>query len=113
MLKAPMVLALFGLSLNMLLWGVPGVVATSAAAHYVLPQARSFSDSLQHISGSPPITAALAQLVGAESDALQVAGEALQQPTPSDLAPRANAAGAHVATALQKYVSAVQELTRR
>jgi hypothetical protein len=111
--KAPLLLATFGLALNMVLWGVPGMVATAAAAHALLPETPTLSDALQQTGKqSPAITTSLVQLIGAESEALKVAGDALQQPTPENLAPRANAAGGHVETALQNYVTAVQSLLK-
>jgi hypothetical protein len=114
MLKAPVLLASFGLTLNLMLWGVPGMLATSAAAHALLPRTPTLADALQQTgTQKPAITTALVQLVGAESEALQVAAAALQQPAPRDLAPRASAAGAHVETALQDYLNAAQSLLSR
>jgi hypothetical protein len=52
-------------------------------------------------------------LIGAESEALQVAGEGLQQPTPKDLAPRANATGARVEDAIQTYLRSAEAIVDR
>ena len=48
--------------------------------------------------------------------AMQVAALGLQQPTPPDLAPRANQAGAHVLDAVSTYIRSAQAIvdkTRR
>ena len=109
--KGPLLLATFGLGLNLFLWGAPAIAATAAAAHFALPQTPLLSESFdQAASRGPAITTSLAELIGAESDALQIASDALQQPTPKNIAPRANAAGAHVETALQAYLQAAQVL---
>jgi len=42
-----------------------------------------------------------------------VAGDGLQQPTPADLALRANAAGVHVEDAAVSYIRAAQALFSR
>jgi len=118
MRKGPLWLASIGLALNLVLWGVPGMVMASGAAHLVLPDSTpDIAQALRTVeigSGpTPSLLDALVQLVGAESEALQVAGLGLQQPPPSDLAPRANAAGGRVLTAVTTYVRAAQALTNR
>ena len=109
-------LASLGLGLNLFLWGIPGMVVASGAAHAVFPNATpTQSQTLSAVdSGSDKsLYNALARLIGAESEALQVAGEGLQQPTPADLAPRANAAGAQVEAAGVNYIRAAQTVFSR
>ena len=113
MLKGPLVLASFGLGLNLFLWGIPGRVAASSAAHAVFPNAtptQSQTLSAVDSASDKSLYTALATLIGAESEALQVAGDGLQQPTPADLASRANAAGAHVEDAAASYMRAAQAI---
>jgi len=116
MLKGPLTLASFGLALNLVLWGVPGMVAASGAAHLFEPDS-SVSQTLAALERTagptPSLPDALVGLVGAESEALQVAGEGLQQPTPKDLAPRANAAGARVEDAIQTYLRSAEAIVDR
>lgn len=57
---------------------------------------------------APSLTEALVQLIGAEAGALHVAGLALQQPVPAELAPQPDEAGARVMRAVQTYVRAMQ-----
>jgi hypothetical protein len=112
--RGPLLFATFGLALNLFLWGVPGMVATAAAAHFALPQTPTLAQALEHADGDrPALTTSLVQLVGAESEALEVAADALRQPTPPELAPRANTAGTHVETALYAYLTAAQKLLNR
>jgi|SRR5579864_2168127 len=117
MLKGPLLLATFGLALNACLWGVPGMVAASGAAHLISPSAPTIAEALNQVergaSPTPSLPDALVQLISAEASAFQVVGEALQQPTPQDLAPRANDAGAQVVSAVQTYVRATQVITQR
>jgi hypothetical protein len=116
--KGPIALASFGLALNLFLWGGPGMIAASGAAHLVVPGAPSLSQALRTLelrtSGTTPsLYESLLKLIGAESEALQVAGAALQQPTPADIGPRANAAGAQVEDAARSYIHAAQALAQR
>jgi len=109
MLKGPLTLASIGLAVNMFLWGAPGMVAASGAVHALLPEVTSTQQQTLATLDSKAdksIYTALLGLIGAESEALQVAGAGLQQPTPSDLAPRANAAGADVQVAVAAYIKA-------
>ncbi|MBV8719531.1 MAG: hypothetical protein JO318_09020 [Chloroflexi bacterium] len=116
--KGPLMLASFGLAVNVFLWGVPGMVAAAGASHLVLPNyTLSISEGLtglEQTSGpTPSLEDALMKLIGAESDALQVAGAGLQQPTPPDMASRANAAGVQVEDAVLTYVRAAQQVVSR
>ena len=118
MRKGPLWLATFGLALNFVLWGVPGMVMASGIAHLALPDTTpTLSQALRQVdvgSGpTPSLLDGLVQLIGAESEALQVAGMGLQQPTPEDLAPRANTAGEHGLTAVRTSIRAAQALTNR
>ena len=112
-----MMLASFGLAVTLFLWSMPGLVAASAAAHLAMPasaptlvQALDALQSNGATGRSPTLLDALLMLVGAEAEALQVAGAALQQPAPVDLATRANAAGARVEDAVYAYVGAARAL---
>ena len=114
-------LASIGLAVNVVLWGVPGLVMASGAAHLLLPgDIPSLSDELARVEAStgsadrsPTLLDALVQLIGAEAAALQVAGTGLQQPPPQDLTPRANAAGDRVRAAAADYLQVFQHLTAR
>ena|SRR5689334_2391799 len=115
MLKGPFMLAGFGLALNLVLWGVPGMVAASGAAHLILPDVAPTQSQTLRLAGasdSSSVYSALVKLIGAESEALEVAGEGLQQPMPEDLAPRANVAGEHVHEAVVSYLQAAQALVQ-
>jgi hypothetical protein len=109
-------MATLGLACNLLLWTVPASVGAAGLAHVFLRDtAPALADSLQtparRTDGvTPNLLTALRQLIGAESEALQVAGLGLQQPTPADLGPRADAAGVHVLQAVSTYISAAQSL---
>jgi hypothetical protein len=118
MLRGPIALASFGLVLNLFLWGVPGIVGASGAAHLVLPaEVPGISQALGALgtnpNSSPGIYDALLKLIGAESEALQIAGEALEQPAPSNIAPRANAASTRVEYAVRTYIQAARALVQR
>jgi hypothetical protein len=110
-----MFLATFGLALNLLLWGVPGMLAAGASAHELMPDltptlAQALTPIARERSSNETLPDALMQLVGAESEALQVAGLGLQQPTPPDLAHRATDAGHHVEQATETYIRAAQAI---
>jgi hypothetical protein len=113
MLKGPMVLASVGLGLNLVVWGIPGMLAASGAQH-LLPSTSGLVEtlgSLERYAGpTPSLPEAFVQLIGAESEALHVAGSALQQPTPADLSPRATAAGTRVQAAVGTYIRSAQVL---
>jgi hypothetical protein len=108
-----MVLATLGLALNVILWSVPGLVAASALPHALYgefaPPLSSLLASAESAAGpSPGMADALLQLIGAEAEALQVAGAALRQPVPADLGPSANAADARVLSAVTTYARSAQ-----
>lgn len=103
--------AAFGLALNVVLWSVPGLVGAAGLASLlapgsVLPLSRTLATAERGSGTTPGLLDALTQLIGAEAEALEVAGLGLQQPTPMDLAPRANRAGARVFDAITTYVRA-------
>ena len=112
MLKGPLILASFGLALNVALRTVPAAVGASAMPHPLSEHAPSLAQTLQSAqrpdAAREGISDALLQLIGAESEALQVAGEGLRQPVAADLGVRANQAGAHVLAAATTYVHVVQ-----
>jgi hypothetical protein len=110
MLKAPLTLASFGLALNVMLWCVPAMVGASALPHALMPESMpTLAEVLaqaERDAGVPPSAPdALLQLIGAETEALQVVGAGLQQPAPADLARQANHAGNRVFEAVTAYVA--------
>ena len=110
MFRSSILLATLGLAINVVLWSVPAVVASSAVSHAVFPDAPSTLSSLAASAGpSPNLMDALIQLIDAEVDAVHVAGVALQQPTPDDIGPKATAAGARVLAATTHYVQAARD----
>jgi hypothetical protein len=93
-------------------------VGASALPHLIfqnnaptLAQALASAESAAGRTVSLP--EALLQLVGAESEALEVAGMGLQQPIPPDLASRADHAGARVLGAVSTYVRSAQAVLNR
>jgi hypothetical protein len=111
-------MATFGLACNFMLWTVPAFVGATALPHALFPNSTpNLSQALgrgERTSGpTPSLLDALTQLIGAESEAMQVAALGLQQPTPPDLAPRANEAGAHVRDAVATYVRSAQAVIDR
>jgi hypothetical protein len=108
-------MATLGLALNLLLWSVPAALGAAALPHALFPNdtpdlASTLSGAPGTPGATPSLLEALVQLVGAESDALQVAGLGLQQPAAPDLAPRANDAGTRVLDSARTYVLAAQAL---
>ena len=102
----------FGLLFNVLLWTVPAVLGLNALPRVVLSHDLV---TLSHIldqstvkTASPPpgMIDGLVQLIGVESEGLQIAAEGLQEPTPADLGPRANLASTLVVDAADAYVRA-------
>ena len=64
--------------------------------------------SAEHSAGSAPgVPDAFVQLIGAEVEAMTVAGQALQQPDRPDLGPRANHASARVLQSVRTYIRSV------
>jgi hypothetical protein len=121
MLRPPLLLATFGLACSFVLWTVPAFVAAAAVPHALFPNsAPSLSQVIalaERTSGpTPNLLDALTRLIGAESEAMQVAAAGLQQPTPPDLGPRADQASARVLDAVHTYVRSAQAIvdkTRR
>jgi hypothetical protein len=106
-------MATAGLAINLMLWGVPGMVGASALPHLIAPDraptlAQTLFNAERSSGQTPSVPDALMQLIGAEAEALQIAAAALQQPTPADLAPRANAVGARVLDAVTSYARSAQ-----
>ena len=111
-------MATAGLAINVMLWGVPGLVGASALPHLIAPDraptlAQVLFSAERQSGQTPSVPDALIQLIGADADALQVAATALQQPTPVDLAPRANATGARVLDVVTTYARSVQSALDR
>lgn len=82
-----------GLALQAILWSVPAVVTASAVAGRRPTEA-----------ASPRLAEALTNLLTAETEALRVAGVALEQPSTPGLGARADRAGAAVLTTARAYV---------
>jgi hypothetical protein len=113
--KGPLMFASFGLALNVVLWSVPGMIVASAVPRLILqdkaPTLAQALASAERLAGNTPsLPDALLQLVGAESEALEVAGMGLRQPTPPDLASRADHAGNRVLEAVAAYVRSAQAM---
>ena len=111
-------MASLGLALNLMLWSVPALVGASAVPHLVLPNtAPTLAETLAAVENksgvTPSLPEALVQLIGAEAEALQVAGQGLQQPLPDDLAAKANHAGVRVLQAVTTYVRSANAVFNR
>jgi hypothetical protein len=111
MLRGPIFLATLGLAVNVLLWSVPAQAAVGALPHLLFAQAlpafpQALASAERSAGQAPSLPNALMVLIGAESEALEVAGLGLKQPTPPDLGPRADRAGARVLDAVVIYVRA-------
>ncbi len=111
MSRLPLVFACFGLVLSLVLWSVPGLVAASGFVSLV-----GASGGLVEQVGSTDADAAslkdaLVGLMGAEVEAMQVAGVAIENPHTPNLGARADAAGNHVVVAVHQYVVAFEKLT--
>jgi hypothetical protein len=109
MLRGPLIMATFGLAFSAMLWIVPAMVAASAAPHLFAPNiaptlAQVLATAERTAGLTPSLPDALMQLIGAESEALEVAGLGLQQPRPADLAARADHASARVLDAVRTYI---------
>ncbi|HEY3062486.1 MAG TPA: hypothetical protein VGL99_26230 [Chloroflexota bacterium] len=108
--------ASFGLAVRLLLWSVPGLVAASGAVQLLWP-----SDDpnpaerlrLEKRAAPPSVQDALVGLIGAEVEAMEVAGVAIENPHTPRLAERADSAGERVLLAVRTYVRAVQAALRR
>jgi hypothetical protein len=108
-------MATLGLAVNFVLWSVPLTVGAAGLPHALFPNsmpdlARLLAAAPRTEGPTPNLMNALTQLIGAESEALQVAGEALQQPLPLDIAPRADHAGLRVREAVTTYVRSAQAI---
>ncbi len=117
MLEGPLLLATFGLAFNLFLWGIPGMIGAAGIAHALFPAstptlAESLGTLERNAGVTPSLPDALVQLIGAEVEAMHVAGDGLQQPTPEDLVPRANHASGRVLDAVQVYIQAARAITR-
>jgi hypothetical protein len=109
--RVSIVLASLGLALNLVLWSVPSLFASSSALQYALnghqPSLAAQVTTHPLLAGSNPRDA-LVRLIDAEVEAMQVAGLAIQEPQAPDLGPRADAAGARVLEAVASYVQVVR-----
>lgn len=107
--RFPLVLASLGLSFNVILWTVPGIVAASVA----LPgSASNVAQQIGAQHSSSSVRDALIGLIGAEVDAMHVAALAIEQPRTPHLAETANASSARVLDAVRNYVTTVQTTLR-
>jgi hypothetical protein len=93
-----MVLATLGLALNVLLWSVPGFVAASGAAQ----------SAHRGPNSRPSVPVAMVGLLGAELDAVRVAGVAIENPRSPHLGETADRAGGRVLAAVRVYVAAFE-----
>src|SRR4051794_19800411 len=117
MLRLPLLLAAFGLAIEMTLWSLPGLAAATGLPRLV-GQERDIPlyTSLQRVQGDlpsdVPVPVALTALMGAETEALHIAADGLRQPPPEDLARQATHAGLRVASAARTYMGSVQSVLR-
>jgi hypothetical protein len=113
--RVSLLLASLGLALNVLLWSVPGLVTASAAVQLLLPiEPPNLLERLAqpaHRQAAPSLQDALVGLMGAEVEAMQVAGIAIENPRASRLAERADAAGNRVREAVLTYIRAFERIT--
>jgi hypothetical protein len=109
--RVSMLLASFGLAFNVLLWSVPALVAASSVGQLVAPSAPNLAERLPGQGGTKSLLDALIGLMGAESEAMQVAGAAIQDPRAPHLAERADAAGGRVLDAVKTYIQTFERVT--
>jgi hypothetical protein len=111
--RVSILLASLGLAFSVLLWSVPGLVAASGALQFVFPHdAPNLAERLQG-QGQPSIMDALVGLMGAEAEAMQVAGVAIENPRTPRLAERADQASARVLAAVRTYIEVVRRALQR
>lgn len=111
MLRAPFLLATFGLAVNALFWSMPLTVTAAKLPQLTDNSSLSPADilrALPHEASTSSLREALLRLIGAESEALAVAAAALQQPLPADIGQQANHAGQDVHSAAADYIRAAQ-----
>jgi hypothetical protein len=113
MVRVTVLLATLGLAINVFLWSVPGLVAARGMARVASPDlAPNLAEALRaaraEAGPTPSLKDALIGLLGAEAEALEVAGAAIQNPRTPDLGPRADRAGNRVIDAARTYVRAAQ-----
>jgi hypothetical protein len=112
MFRTSILLATLGLALNMLVWSVPGLVLASGIAQFAL--AGDGPTLVQRLTANhsptarPTVPAALVGLLGAELEAIQVAGVAIERPSTPRLAEKADQAGGRVLEAVRVYSAAFQ-----
>jgi hypothetical protein len=119
MLRLLPTIATLGLAVNLALWSIPLVVGASAAPQLLsadpVPTLAQALSAVERTAGPvPSLPEALLQLIGAESEALEVAGFGLQPgPLPDDLASHANHASARVLEAVKTYIRSAQAVLER
>ena len=112
MSRLPLVLACFGLAVSLTLWSVPGLVAASSVGSF-FAGAGSGPNLAQRVGLQPDASLkdALVGLMGAEAEAMQVAGVAIENPHSPDLGARADTAGDSVLEAVRGYIIAFEKFT--
>jgi hypothetical protein len=110
-------MATLGLAINVFLWSIPLSVGAAGLSHALFPNAPQVANAFSAPPRSPGSTTslldALTALIGAEAEAMQVAGAALQQPLAADIGPRADHAGQRVRTTVIDYLNVAQTLLDR
>jgi len=106
-------LASLGMAFNLLLWSVPALVAASNVGQLVAPSAPNLAEQLPGTGQQKSLQDALIGPMGAEAEAMQVAGAAIQDPYTPHLSERANTSGTRVLQAVQDYVKAFEKLTNK
>ncbi|GAC1319312.1 MAG: hypothetical protein NVSMB2_14550 [Chloroflexota bacterium] len=114
MLRFPLLLATVGVAIQCVLWSVPATLAVAALPHTIAADVPGIGSLLNapraDSSARVGIRDALVGLIGAEVDALQVAGIALQPNPPAELGVRADRSGAQVQDAALTYARVVKSI---
>ena len=109
-------MASVGLAVSLLLWSVPGLVAASGAVQRLWPtDGANLAErlGLEGRGATPSVQDALIGLMGAEAEAMEVAGVAIENPHAPRLAERADRASERVLDAVRAHIEAVRNTLRR
>jgi hypothetical protein len=118
MFRLPLLLAGFGLAIEVMLWSLPGLAAASGLPRPVgqeraIPLYTSLQRAQDELPSDAPFPSALVALLSAEAEALHVAAEGLRQPPPEDLSAQATHAGLRVESAVRTYAGSVRSVLGR
>lgn len=114
MFRFPLLIATVGLAIQCVLWSAPATPGATGLSHQLVADVPGVGTLLSatrvDISARVGIRDALTGLIGAEVDALQVAGAALHPGPPADLAMRATRAGDQLHDAGLAYVRVIEPI---